>query len=81
MIKMRVRDEDEIDRRQMMNVKPRFFESLDHAQPHRPDRIDQHIGLVRLNQKRGVTDPGDANLTRLHFRKERPRTRTGPFGK
>src|SRR5205085_3893856 len=47
MIKMRVRDEHEIDRRQMMNMKARLLQSLDHAQPHRPNRIDQNIGVVR----------------------------------
>ena len=49
MIEMRVRHENEIDRRQMMNVKTGLLETFDHAQPHRPDRIDQHVGVVRLN--------------------------------
>ena len=48
-IEMRVSHEHEIDRRQMMNVKARFLQSLDHLEPHRPDRIDQDIGIVRLN--------------------------------
>src|SRR6516162_3003196 len=50
----------------MMNIKTRFLESLDHAQPHRPDRIDQHINIVTLHQERRVADPRDANLPRLH---------------
>ena len=66
---MCVRDENEIDRRQMMNVKPGLFESFDHTQPHRPDRIDENIRLRRLNQERGVPDPGDAELARLKFGK------------
>ena|SRR5256885_13179527 len=66
----------------MMNVKARLFQSFDHAQPHRPDRIDQHIGFMGLNQKRGMTDPGDANLAGLDLGKQRSRvSRTGPFGK
>ena len=81
MIEVRVGHEYEIDRRQMMNMKARFFQSFDHTEPHRPNRIDQHVGAVRLNQKRGVTDPGDANLTGLHFWKERTRARAGTFGK
>ena len=40
MIEMRVCHEHEVDRRQVMNMKARFFDSLDHAEPHRPDRID-----------------------------------------
>src|SRR5437588_1455056 len=81
MIEMRVRNENEIDRRQMMNMKSRLLEPLDHAQPHRPDRIDQHVRLVGLNQERGVSDPGDANLAGLDFWKKRTRvSRTGAFG-
>ena len=34
---------------------------------------------MRLNQKRRVANPGDANLTRLHFGKQRTRTRAGTF--
>ena len=52
-----------------MNTKSGLLQAFDHAQPHRPDRVDQDIGFVSLDQKRGVTDPGDANLTRLNFRK------------
>ena len=81
MIEVRVSHEHEIDRRQMVNVKPRLLQSFDHAEPHRPNRIDQNVGVVRLNQKRRMTDPGNANLTRLHFWKEGPRARAGPFGK
>ena len=60
-----------------MNVKPRLLQSFDDAEPHRPDRIDQDIGVVSLNQKGGVTDPGDANLARLHFWEQRTRV-SGP---
>src|SRR5689334_13790265 len=81
MIKMGVGDKDEIDRWQMMNVEPGFLQSLDHAQPHRPDRIDQHIRVMGLDQERGVTDPGDANLARLHFGKQWARAGAGTFCK
>ena len=49
MIEMRVGHEHEIDRRQMMDVKSGFLQPFDHFKPHRPDRIDQDIDLVRLN--------------------------------
>ena len=68
MIEMRVRHEDEIDRGQVMNFEARLFEPLDHLQPLRPDRIDQDIDLVGLNQERRVPDPGDANLALGNFR-------------
>ncbi len=82
MIEMRVGHENEINRRQMMNVKSGFLQSLDHAQPHRPNRIDQNVGFVGLNQKRGVPDPGNANLARLDFGEERARVSSArTFGK
>ena len=68
MIEMSVRHEDEIDRRQMMNLKARLFQALDHFQPHRPDGIDQHVDLLRLNQKRSVANPGDTDFALADFR-------------
>jgi len=73
MIEMRVGDENEINRGQMMNIKTGFLEAFDHAEPHRPDRIDQDIDFVRLNQERSVTDPGNGNLAGLHVWKQRTR--------
>src|SRR3954471_24363242 len=43
MIEMRVGDEDQIDRRQVMNLEARLLQSLDDFEPLRPDRIDQNI--------------------------------------
>lgn len=77
---MRMGDENEINRRQMVKVYARFLESLDHAQPHRPDRIDENVRVVRLNQERRVADPGDADLPWLHFWKRRARAGAGTLG-
>ena len=71
MIEMRVRHENEIDRRQMMNFEARLLEPLDHLQPFRPDRIDQHVRFVRLNQERGVANPGDTDFALANFRETR----------
>ena len=46
----------------MMNFEARLFETLDNLEPLRPVWIDQDIGLVSLNEKRGVADPGNTNL-------------------
>ena len=46
----------------MVNLKTGLFEPLDHLQPLRPDRINQHIGLGGLNQERSVANPGDADF-------------------
>jgi len=49
MIEMRVRHQDEINRRKMMNLETWLLEPLDHFQPLRPIRIDQDVDLVGLN--------------------------------
>src|SRR6266568_3426969 len=54
-----------------MNLKPGPLQSFDHLQPLRPVRIDQDIDLVCLQQKRSVSDPGEANFTSLDFWKLR----------
>ena len=50
-IKMRMGHEDEINGRQMMNFEARSFQSFDDLEPFRPNRIDQDVDLVRLDEK------------------------------
>ena len=80
MIEMRVRHENEIDRRQMMDLEARLLEPLDHLQPLRPDRVDQDIDLVRLDQERSVPDPGDADFAFADFREMRAGVIAGALG-
>ena len=65
----------------MMQFDSRLFQPLDHLQPFRPVRIDQNIAIVRLNEKGGVPDPGDAKFARPDFGKTRDCAFTGAFGK
>ena len=58
----------------MMNFEARLFETLDNLEPLRPVWIDQDIGLVSLNEKRCVADPGNTNLAFANLWKlRRPR--------
>ena len=50
-IKMRMRHEYEVNRRQMMDFEARLFQSFDDLEPFRPNRIDQDVDLVRLDEK------------------------------
>ena len=59
---MRVRDEDEIDFGQVMDLEAGLLEPLYNFEPFRPNRIDEHIDLMRLNQKRSVADPSDTDF-------------------
>jgi len=70
-IKMRMRHKYEVNERQMMDFETRLFQSFDDLEPFRPNRIDQDVYLVRLNQKRGVADPRNADLTFADLRKLR----------
>ena len=51
MIKMRVRHKYEVNGRQMMNFKARLFQSFDDLEPFGPNRVDQDVYLVRLDEK------------------------------
>ena len=79
MIEVSMGDEDQINRRQMMNFEARSFQSFDHFEPLRPDRIDQDINFVGLDEKRGMSDPRDTDFTFVNFRKLRGRVTAGAF--
>ena len=78
-IKMGMRNEDKINRRQMLNFKARLLQSLNHLELFRPDRVDQDIDLVNLNEKRGMTNPGNADLAFADFWELRSRRTTSAF--
>ena len=63
-----------------MNFESRLLQSLDHLEPFRPDRVDQNINFVRLDEERGVADPGNANLALTDFRKLRSCAPAGTLG-
>ena len=78
---MRVRDENEIDIGQVMNLKTRLLQPFDDFEPLRPVWIDEQIDLMRLHQKRRVSDPGDANFARSNCRKLRLSMKSSPLRK
>ena len=79
MVEVSVGDEDQINRRQMMNFEAWSLQSFDHLEPLRPDRIDQYVEFVGLDEKRGMSDPRDANFAFADFRKLRRRVTAGAF--
>ena len=68
---MRMGHEYEVNRRQVMDFEARPFQSFDDLEPFRPNRIDQDVDLVRLDEKRSVADPGNADLAFADLRKLR----------
>ena len=77
MIEVRMRHQDEIDFGQMMNFEPGLLQSLDHFQPLRPNRVDQDVHFMRLDQERGMSNPGDADFAGSNQRELRERIITG----
>jgi hypothetical protein len=52
MIEVRVGHEDGVDRGQVIDLQAGTLEPFDHAEPHRPIRINQHVHPLELNQER-----------------------------
>ena len=65
----------------MVNFESWLLESFDYFQPFRPDRIDQNVELMGLDQKRGVANPSDADLALVNFGELRPNVITSSLGK
>ncbi len=51
MIEVRVGYQDEVDRREMMNLEAWLFQSFNHLEPFRPDWVDQDVDIVSLDEK------------------------------
>ena len=66
-IEVGMRNENKINRRQMMNFEAWLFQPLDHLEPFRPNRVDQDVDLVGLDEKRRVADPGNADFALSNF--------------
>lgn len=66
-IKVGVSNENEVDRGEVMVGKTCVTEASNHQEPICPIGIDKNIGLGGLNEKGGVTNPGDADLTFFQF--------------
>src|SRR5712675_3314390 len=63
MIKVRVGEQNEINRRQIFNLKTGALDPLQKKKPVRKIRINQHVQIRELDEKRRVADPGDGDFT------------------
>lgn len=62
MVEVGMGDENQVDIRQVMAGQARMPKTTDDQKPIGPVRIHQDVSLGPLNQERGVSDPGDADL-------------------
>ena len=67
MIKVGVSNKNEVDRGEVMVGKTCVTEASNHQEPICPIGIDKNIGLGGLNEKGGVTNPGDTDLSFFKF--------------
>ena len=70
MIKMGMRDENEVDGGKMVVGESGVAEAANDKKPVGPVGIDKNVAMGSLNQKGGVADPGDADLACFKFGKD-----------
>ena len=62
MIKVRVREQDQIDGREVLDFHAGALDAFEEEQPVGKVWIDEDVEISELNQKRGVADPGDSDF-------------------
>ena len=80
MIEVGVGDQDGVDGREVVDVQARMAHAFDDLEPLGPVGVDEHAVTARLNEKRGVPDPGDPDFAFLEFRKRGRGLLAGAFG-
>ena len=61
-IKMRMRDKHQVNRRQVVDLNSRFSQPLQHEQPARKVGIDEDIFSADLQKEAGMPNKGHAHL-------------------
>ena len=67
MIEVRVREQIEIDGREVADFEPRTFDAFEEKEPVGKIRIDEDVEVGELDQEGGVADPGDGDLALGEF--------------
>ena len=62
MIEVRVREQDEVDGRQVLDFEAGAFDAFEEEKPVGEIGIDEDVEVGELQQKGRVTDPGDGDL-------------------
>ena len=72
MIEMRMCQEDDINRREMLDTQAGAFDALEQEQPIGKIRVNQHVQIRELHQERGVPDPSQGHLAPFQLGEHRP---------
>src|ERR1051326_4068924 len=62
MVEMRMREQDQVDRRQVADSQPGALDPFQKEKPVGEIRIDQDIQVAELHQERSVPDPGQGHM-------------------
>src|SRR5690349_6931501 len=68
-IEMGMRQQHQVNRREVLDPHPRSLDTFEKKKPVGEVWIDQHIEIVKLNQKRGVPNPCHRDLAIAQFGK------------
>jgi hypothetical protein len=69
MIKVRVREEDEVYGRQVLDFEAGAFDAFEEKEPVGKVRVNQDVEVRELEEEGGVADPGDGDLAVVEFGK------------
>jgi hypothetical protein len=72
MIEMRVREQDQIDGREVFDFQAGAFDAFEEKQPVGKIRVDEHVEVRELNEEGRVADPGDGDFAVFQFREDGP---------
>ena len=67
MVEVRMRQQNEINRRKVFDFQSAAFDSFEKEQPIGEVRVYQDVQICKLHQKRSVPYPGDSHLTGAQF--------------
>jgi hypothetical protein len=69
-IEMGMGDQNKVNRGEVVMSQSGVAESSNNEEPVGPVRVDENVCLSGLNEKRGMADPGDTELTFFQFGKD-----------
>lgn len=72
MIEVRVREQDEVNRRQVLDFQAGAFDAFEKEKPVGEIRVDEDVQVGELHEERGVPDPGDGDFASFQFGEDGP---------
>ena len=67
MVEVRVRQQHQVNRRQILDFQTGALDAFQQKKPVRKIRVNQHVQVRELDEKRGVADPGDGDFAVFQF--------------